>query len=358
MGFYSRFSVNWRAWTRWLVIWLLWTALALFLATQAALIFRYRQQPVPWGLVIKLSLSEWYIWAAFTPFILWLARKFPLEHGRWLRSLLVHLPASVIFTLLKIAVENEIQRRLLGLQGPINSAGKLHIAFLTYWAIVGVALAYGYYRRYREHELASARLERQLAQAQVQALQMQLHPHFLFNTMHAISALMHKDVDAADRMLTRLSDLLRLTLDNADRQEISLGQEMEFIGRYLEIQQIRFGDRLRVKTDVAPEALEALVPSLLLQPLVENAVRYGIAPRHDPGVIKIRAGIANGNLHLEVEDDGSGLPRGAESRGGVGLSNTRARLAQLYGTAHRFELRKGSPHGLIVFIELPLRSAG
>lgn len=348
--------MNRRAWTRWLVIWLLWTALALFFATQAALIFRYRQQPAPWGLIIRLSLSEWYIWAAFTPLILWLARKFPLEHGRWLRSLLVHLPAGIIFTLLKIAVENEIQRRLLGLQGPSNSAGKLHIAFLTYWAIVGVALAYDYYRRYREHELASARLEKQLAQAQVQALQMQLHPHFLFNTMHAISALMHRDVEAAERMLTRLSDLLRLTLDRADRQEVTLREEMEFIDRYLEIQQIRFQDRLAVKTHVPVEALDALVPNLLLQPLVENAIRHGIAPRHGPGTIEIRAAVVDSRLHLEVRDDGPGLPRAGELREGLGLSNTRARLAQLYGPSHRFELLGGEPQGLRVRIEVPARN--
>ncbi len=349
--------MNWRAWVRWLVILGLWTLLGLFFASQTALIYQYRQHWVPWALVIKLSLSEWYIWAAFTPVILWLARKFPLERGRWPRSLLVHLPASVLFTLLKIAVEEQVRHTLLGLNGPMDSASKLHIAFLTYWTIVGVALALGYYGRYREHQLASARLEKQLAQAQLQALQMQLHPHFLFNTMHAISALMHKDVEAADRMLARLSDLLRLTLDNSHRQEVTLREEMEFIGRYLEIQQIRFRDRLRVKTDVSAEALDASVPNLLLQPLVENAIRHGIAPRHEPGAIEIRAALADGNLHLEVQDDGPGMPRGAESREGLGLSNTRARLAQLYGAAHRFELRRGHPRGLLVFIEVPLRSA-
>lgn len=345
-----------RAWVRWLVILGLWTLLGLFFASQAGLTYQYRQGWVPWGFLVKLSLSEWYIWAAFTPLILWLAQRFPLERGRGLRSLLVHLPASVVFTLLKIALEDQIRRHFLGLEGPTNSASKLHIAFLTYWAIIGVALAYGYYRRSRQHELASAHLEKQLAQAQVQALQMQLHPHFLFNTMHAISALMHKDVEAADRMLTRLSDLLRLTLESADRQEVTLREEMEFIGRYLEIQQIRFQARLDVKTDVPPEALGALVPNLLLQPLVENAIRHGIAPRPGPGRIEIRAALADGRLHLEVLDDGPGLPPAGDFREGLGLSNTRARLAQLYSGAYRFELLPLEPHGLRVLIQVPLRS--
>ncbi len=347
--------MEWRAWVRWLVILGLWTLLALFFASQAALTYQYRQGWAPWGLLIKLSLSEWYIWAAFTPLILWLAQRFPLERGRWARSLLVHLPASVVFTFLKIVVEDQIRRHILGLKGPANSASKLHVAFLTYWTIVGVALAYGYYRRYREHQLASAQLEKQLAQAQLQTLQMQLHPHFLFNTMHAISALMHKDVEAADTMLTRLSDLLRLTLENADRQEVTLREEMEFLGRYLEIQQIRFQDRLTVRTDVPPDTLGALIPNLLLQPLVENAIQHGVAPRHDPGNIEIRAAIADDALRLEVLDDGPGLPPASDFREGLGLSNTRARLAQLYRGAHRFELLRIEPHGLRVLIELPLR---
>jgi LytS/YehU family sensor histidine kinase len=185
---------------------------------------------------------------------------------------------------------------------------------------------------------------------------MQLNPHFLFNTLHAISALMHKDVEAADRMLTRLSDLLRLALDSSDTQEVPLRDELAFLERYLEIEQTRFGERLKVKMDIGPETGAALVPSLILQPLVENAIRHGIEPQALAGVVRLSACCEGDRLRLRVSDNGVGL-RGQPVTEGVGLSNTRARLQQLYGTAHQFELSNGSDGGLAVDIVMPLRRA-
>jgi LytS/YehU family sensor histidine kinase len=184
---------------------------------------------------------------------------------------------------------------------------------------------------------------------------MQLHPHFLFNTLNAVSALMHQDVELADRMIARLGDLLRTTLDNADKQEVPLQQEIDFIRPYLEIEQARLGTRLSIGIDIDPNTVDARVPNLILQPLVENAVRHGIAPRPGPGRIEISARRENGHLHIQVRDDGAGIKQIDRLKEGVGLSNTRARLEQLYGPAHRFELKNG--HGFTVSVTLPFRDA-
>ncbi len=187
---------------------------------------------------------------------------------------------------------------------------------------------------------------------------MQLHPHFLFNTLHAIWTLMHKDVETADRMLARLSDLLRITLENSGMQEVPLKQELAFLEPYLEIEQTRFGDRLSVQLDVEPDTLDALVPNLLLQPLVENAIRHGIAPRAAGGRIRISAKRENAKLRVQVRDNGAGIPESEREvlKEGVGLTNTRARLQQLYGAGHRLELHNAVDGGLEVTLELPFRT--
>jgi LytS/YehU family sensor histidine kinase len=183
---------------------------------------------------------------------------------------------------------------------------------------------------------------------------MQLNPHFLFNSLHSVSALMHRDVELADRMLTQLGDLLRAALANSNTQEVPLRQELDFLLRYLEIEQTRFGDRLAVTMEIAPETLDAWVPNLILQPLVENAIRHGIEPHAKPGRIELRAHRQDGVLALEVCDTGPGL-RGAPATEGIGLSNTRARLRELYGAAHHFQLQDGSDGGLRVRLSIPFR---
>jgi LytS/YehU family sensor histidine kinase len=217
---------------------------------------------------------------------------------------------------------------------------------------------FDFYTRYREEELRGSRMEAQLAQAQLQALRMQLHPHFLFNTLNAVSALMHRDLDAAERMLARLSDFLRLTLETGGAHEVPLRQELDFLRRYLEIEQTRFADRLDVRVDVEPVTLDARVPNLILQPLVENAIRHGVARSSAAGRIEIAAHRRNGSLLLEVRDDGPGLPEGADrpEREGVGLTNTRARLRQLYGATSHLTLANRREGGLHVTLTLPFRT--
>ena len=215
-----------------------------------------------------------------------------------------------------------------------------------------------YYQRYREGELRAS-------QAQLQALKMQLHPHFLFNALHSISALVHSDPDAADKMIARLGDFLRLTLDSAAAQEVPLRQEIEFLNCYLEIERIRFQDRLTTRLEVDPQVLNCRVPNLILQPIVENAIRHGVSQRAAHGHVEVRAYRAGQCLRLEVRDNGRGLPDDGAAAvhttqsgsGGVGLSNTRARLQQLYGGAYRFDIANAPTGGAVVTLEIPLQGS-
>jgi LytS/YehU family sensor histidine kinase len=226
---------------------------------------------------------------------------------------------------------------------------------MTYWAVVFLSHALDYHRESQERELTAAQLRTRLAEAQLQALQRQLHPHFLFNTLNTISALMHRDTEAADAMLERLSDLLRLTLDRVGTQQVSLKDELDFLRKYLEIERTRFGDRLQVHIDVEPETLDAAVPNLLLQPLVENALRHGIGPKIGGGRVDVSARREGGQLWLEVRDNGVGLPDDQMNafHSGVGLTNTRSRLEHLYGDRHRFECRTPDSGGLAITIVIP-----
>jgi sensor histidine kinase YesM len=223
-----------------------------------------------------------------------------------------------------------------------------------YWAIVSIVHALAYYTRSQERERKALELENRLADAKLQALRMQLHPHFLFNTLNAISTLVHKDPQAADEMIGNLSELLRATLDTTE-QEIPLRQELGLLERYLEIQQARFGERLRIEKEIEPAALEGRVPTLILQPLVENAIRHGIEPQPGPGVVGIRAQRNGERLELAVRDSGTGIKASAKAPEGIGLANTKARLQQLYGQSARLVLNRAAKGGCSVEIELPFR---
>ncbi len=314
---------------------------------------------VTWKQAVGYALGDWYVFALLSVPVTWLARRFRFEVGTWRGSLAMHAIGSAVFSLAYMAIRAWVGQWQS--QATYAEAFKpllvktWHFNLLIYWVIVAVSQAFDYYRKYRERELRASELEKRLAQAKLQALQMQLNPHFLFNTLHSISALLHKDVEAADRMIVRLSDLLRSALGSSDTQEVPLRQELEFVGRYLEIEQTRFGERLTVKMDIAPNTLDAQVPNLVLQPLVENAIRHGIEPRSGPGCIQLRAHRQSGTLMLEVSDDGPGLRNNGPIKEGVGLSNTRARLRELYGPSHGFQLVNGPEGGLRVELRLPFR---
>jgi LytS/YehU family sensor histidine kinase len=222
--------------------------------------------------------------------------------------------------------------------------------------IIGLAYAFDYHSIFREREFRASQLESQLAQAQLQALKMQLHPHFLFNTLNGIAGLIRTNENkVAVSMIAGLSELLRHALENAGKHEVPLREELEFLELYLELQQMRFSDRLNIRFDVSPDTLDASVPNLILQPLVENAIRHGIALKATAGLVGIGAQRRSGFLELKVYDDGPGLKSNynEQSSGGIGLSNTRARLRQLYGDSHSFKLNNREPRGAEAIIKLP-----
>jgi two-component system LytT family sensor kinase len=348
-------------WIRWALGVACWTAVGLSFAFQFYISSQKAGIGVTWGQAVGYALGDWYVFAILSVPVVWLARRFQFESGTRPKAFAIHVMGGIIFSLAYMVL-----RALVGRwQSSASFADAFqpllvktwHFNLLVYWVIVAVTFAFDYYRKYRERELHAAELEKNLAQAKLQALQMQLNPHFLFNSLHSISALMHQDVDAADRMIARLSELLRAALAGSDTQEVTLREELEFTRRFLEIEQIRFGDRLAVKMEIAPDTLDALVPNLILQPLVENAIRHGIEPRARPGRIEVKAERANGELRLAVSDDGDGLSSGAQTEG-VGLSNTRARLRTLYGEAHGIELRPAPGRGLLVQLTIPIKLRG
>jgi signal transduction histidine kinase len=359
-------SILQRRWLRWGLILGLWTLMGLFDGYQTFLCSGFVGRSIDFDVAIMRGLVEWSIWAALAPFIFRLARRFPLDQRGWQTSLFFQLLAITLYALLKVALDVPVvvyYRCEFALsKTPLEVFIILFTArFLGYLLICSVILAVShtvdYHRKYRERELRASQLEARLAQAQLQVLKMQLHPHFLFNTLNAISALMHKNVDEADRMIARLGELLRLALANVGTQEVALQQEIDFIQPYLEIEQARLGPRLKVRLLIDPKTIDAQVPYLILQPLVENAVRHGVARRTENGLIEIRAQRVGRMLELQVRDNGPGLPPGQETsfREGVGLSNTRARLQQVYGAAHRFTLRNGDGGGLVVTLSVPFR---
>ena len=343
-----------RAWL-WLGGFAVWTLLGLLSASQRVLYRLHSGEPAPWSMVFGRTLADWYTCALFTPAIVWLAGRFPLDRGRWARSLPVHVLASAAFVLLKLALFIPLAQALGWLQQVdfVDFAlGDSFALLLTYWIVLSLAHGVAYYQRYHERQLRASQLESRLSRVQLEALRTQIHPHFLFNALNALSALMHRDVAAADRMVLQLSELLRQTLDNAAPQETTLRDELAFIERYLSIMRIRLGERLRVEYETEPETLDALVPNLVLQPLVENALRHGIGRRSDAGLLAIRAWREGGTLLLQVQDDGPGIPDGPVQEG-VGLRNTRLRLEQLYGGGQSFDLDRAPGGGALVTVALP-----
>ena len=353
-------------WIRYALIFAVWSLPAILFTSQNYVVWKSAARPVPWLSIYRHQLFYCGLWAALTPVILYLAERYPIERDKRLRRISLHLGISCWF-----AATQQAFFSIFDLAFPLSSyqeitwrlfIGRLFGLFdygvLIYWTILAVRHSTDYYRKFQKEELRASQLEMRLTLAQLQALKMQLHPHFLFNTLHSISALVHNDAKAADKMIARLGDFLRLTLENAGSQEVSLQQEIDFLCCYLEIEQIRFQDRLSVEMKIDPDARDVPVPNLILQPIVENAIQHGIAPGKDPGIIEIIAERRNGTLRIQVRDNGPGLPEGKDAhtlwKEGVGLTNTRARLQQRFGNAHRFHLSNASEGGLVVTFEIPV----
>jgi two-component system, LytTR family, sensor kinase len=343
-----------------------WTLLGLFFASETFFALGLAGRPITWGQALLYELPGWYIWALFAPAIVWLSARVRFERSRYLYAALFHLTASALFSLLQLTLETALTRALQPARtGAPSFTESLrfvletgsHFNLIAYWGVLCASYALVYHRRNQERDLRATQLEARLAQARLQVLEMELQPHFLFNTLNTVSALVHRDPDAAERMIARLGDLLRLTLDHSAQQEVTLEQELELLQRYLEIEQTRFRDRLTVNVEVEPAALSARVPRLLLQPIVENAIRHGIARRSAPGRIDVGVVRRAGALMLTVSDNGPGL-RERPVQPGIGLSNTRERLRQLYRDGHSLELRDRPEGGLAVTVAIPFHEQG
>lgn len=347
------------------LIWGIWTIVALFFSTQVYMMNYAERQPIRYAQGFLVQASACYLWALATPLVLWLARRYRIDRSNWLRRLGQHFLFSLALVSVLLGLHFVIYMAMIGRPAnitPFRLFGYLYYNLdrwlLVYWFILLMRHALNYYNSYRKGELKASQLQTQLVESQLEALKMQVQPHFLFNTLHSISALLSKDTEGARKMITRLGDFLRLTLENSGSMEVTLQQEIEFLNGYLEIERIRFKDRLTTDIQVDPQVLDVRVPNLILQPIVENAMRHAVG-NSTSGRVEVTAVPVNGVVRIEVKDNGPGIKgdRTLEAhRGkGLGLANTRARLLGLYGTEARFDLANAPSGGLIVTLEIPRR---
>ncbi len=348
---------------KWLVIFGVWLIAGLLYAAQS---YYYRTsvgQAISWWDTLIYDASYFLLWFFFTPWLLWLGKKFHIERTQRLSRIALHIVIGIataishraVYDLIFMPLRQTPQRPFTAARLYFSVIGSFDYGVLVFFVAILVIHALGYYRHLQQEQVRNSQLQAELATAQLQALRMQLHPHFLFNTLNTIAILIKQDAEKALRMVELLSDLLRQALKNRQEQDLPLQQELEFLQHYLDLEAIRFGERLQVHMKVAPETLSARVPRLILQPLAENAIRHGIAKRRGRGVIEISAARSNGELQLRVCDNGDG-PAANRDHEGIGLANTRARLKTLYGEQGRFELARGEKGGATATIVIPFQT--
>ena len=358
--------IDWRQARRELLLGLaFWGTLAVFLYTRSWISYTVQVRPtaMPWrDIWLRAAIedaSSVLVWALLTPVVLELARRHPIRGAARRRSLAVHAAAGLLLASASTVIHYGVATYTYA-SGPYWVRHYFLVIYSELLKYAGLAAAghfFDVYRRYRDRELHASRLETQLARAHLHALEMQIQPHFLFNTLNSISELVSHDPPGAELMIAQLGDLLRMTIDSGVHQEVPLSHELAFVGTYLEIERTRYQDRLSVKKQVDPDVLDCLVPNLILQPIVENAVRHGLSPRVAPGTVTILARRVDGAVRITVRDDGRGLPPPGQRRERVGIGNTRTRLRQTYGDAHRFEMADAPGGGTLVMIEIPYRPA-
>jgi two-component system LytT family sensor kinase len=368
-----------KTWLIWAVSFAVWTFVALAATVTIFEFYSSMGSTQRFMSTLALEFSQILPYAPLTPFVFAFSIRYPFQRENWGRRSLLYLALGLVFSIAHITMraltpygfwDSHSHTWVSAIWDPRVHTFKVQWRVFeslffsnvvdditgTFVPIVLIAHATSYYRRFRERELRATQLEGQLAKAHLQALKSQLQPHFLFNTMHSISALMLTDVQAADRMMTRLSDLLRMTLDDAGTQITTLSRELEFVSCYLEIEKVRFEERLTVVLDIAPDTLDAQVPHLLLQPLVDNAVKHGISRLPAGGEIRITSCACGGELRLEINDNGLGFgsPSTLQTRG-LGLRTTRERLETLYGDEQSLELQSPTEGGAAVCVRIPFR---
>jgi two-component system LytT family sensor kinase len=368
------------AWMIWAVSFGVWAFISLADAGSIYELYRSTGGSMSFPEVLGIQCSQVFTCFPLTPFVFALALRYPIQRGNGPQRSLLYIAGGLVFTVAHITLRGLTPYGYWDAQTHAWSSAiwdsRVHVfrirwpvfqqLFLrnfvdditgAYVPIVLVAHAVAYYRRFRERQLRASQLEAQLANARLQALKSQLQPHFLFNTLHSISALMLTDVPSADKMMTRLSDLLRMSFEDVGTQVTTLSREIEFVNVYLEIEQIRFEDRLNIIFDIAPDTLDAEVPHLLLQPLVENALRHGILRLSSGGEIRIAARHDAHGLHLLIRDNGPGLANSnaLPSEAGLGLKATRERLETMFGKAQTFEVHSPAEGGVEAWVRIPFR---
>ena len=339
----------------------IWLVVAIVAIVQSATqLVHLRAAPRNW-ILIALTFLGWMVWAALTPPIIRLTRRVPLERARIARALAVHFVAAFACVVVLTIFWEVFSRELIAVTGVtasgfwrtlLNPVGHAMVGFVTYGGIVVAVTAYDAIERSHRAALTTARLERDVAQARELAIKMQVHPHFLFNTLHAVSVLITEDPVTARSMVVHLGDFLRATLERAGRAEVTLREELELLTHYLDVERLRFGDRLVVDIAASDDVLEAYVPDLVLQPLAENAIKHGVSSRTGGHRIGVRASRRDTRLELTVDDDGMGsIPSGV--REGIGLRSTRRRLAHLYGDDCTLTLATRPGGGARATVSLP-----
>jgi two-component system LytT family sensor kinase len=347
------------------LIFFAWLVYGLLTAALVHYRFSFTSKPMSWGITMEYEVSYAVIWALATPGALWVGHKFHLGRSHLHRNLLIHTLAAFVFgCITKLTWDFLILARLEPSRVPHtmqqafeSSLKAMDFGILHYAVIILCQHAIEYYSRYQEGQLRASQLETKLATAQLHALKMQLHPHFLFNTLHSISELVHSDPNRAETMIVRLSEFLRMTLEHVGHPEVTLREEIDFLERYLHIEKMRFEDRLTLDISIDPASLDAKVPNLLLQPIIENALRHGISHKQNGGLLRISSKREGDTLTMQVFDNGPGpqaQPHG-QFREGVGLNNTRSRLQRLYGGEHKIAFKKIPDCGFEVTIQIPYR---
>lgn len=352
--------------TRWIILIGLWSLIGLVLSIEVYFNVRVKEPDVSFGMVAFPQYIRALYWALLTPVVLGMRARLPLSRGKWLGGILFHgavsfLVMALFFLGRMVFILISEGETLAGFWDTAHRSffGRNLIDMAFYWAVIAFGYVQQLHQRVKNEELKAAQLESKLMETELKALKQQLHPHFLFNTLNTISVLVReKRNDEAVHLLARLSTLLRMSLDRTHEHEVTLRQEMEFIEPYLEIQQVRFLDRLSVHTTISAQALDARIPNLLLQPIVENAILHGIAGKNGPGKVEIAGEVRDGTLFLEVKDDGPGFKTLGNRRvaEGIGLSNTRERLSKIYGSRCQLLLRSEQGIGTCVQIVLPFRT--
>ena len=357
--------------TKWLISIAFWLLLGVFFASKTYIYSRIIDQPIEWWRALLFTMPKAIIWGIMTPLVLWFASLYKIDAHNWWRNGLIHITTGVLLAPFLVILSFLIRLLFQWIVGNLPSNPSFVTAsfnptvfatsfdnILTYIILVGAYHVYEYYQRYRNRVLQSTKLEAQLAKLRLDLLKAQLNPHFLFNTLNAISIVKDHDLEAADEMITDLSELLRFIMDNIHRQEVTLREEVDFLKRYISIQKKRFDNKLDVNINVDPSTWNAMVPSLLLQPIVENSIKHGMTDSRQKGKIDIECKLNDSQLCFEVRDNGTGLKPNHMSRtngSGIGVRNTHERLRNLYGDQYSFELKNGETGGAVARLTIPYR---